>query len=109
MSDVAPLVTSGPIPTKRVPDPSLVVGQQSVEASGSPPLKTSVHRRVYSATGKLLYDTVFYSSYVGEPTVINVGTKPRPTQTTTTTTATTTTTTSTTTTTPKKPPTKTQP
>src|SRR5262249_27944362 len=33
VSDVAPLVTTGPIPTKRVPDPSLVVGQQSVEAT----------------------------------------------------------------------------
>jgi hypothetical protein len=56
---------------------------------------------VYSASGKLLYDTVFYSSYVGEPTVIRVGPKqPK-------TTTTTTTTTTTSTTTPKKPPTKT--
>jgi vancomycin resistance protein YoaR len=108
VSDVAPLVTSGPVPTKKVSDPSLFVGQKSVEETGSPPQKTSVRRRVYSATGKLLYDTVFYSSYVGEPTVIDVGTKPRPT-TTTTTTTTTSTTSTTTTTTPKKPPTKTQP
>jgi vancomycin resistance protein YoaR len=105
VSDVAPLVTTGPIPTKRVSDPALFVGQQSVEATGSPPRKTSVHRLVYDASGKLLYDTVFYSSYVGEPTVIDVGTKPRP-QTTTTTSTTTTTTSTTTTTTPK---TKTQP
>jgi vancomycin resistance protein YoaR len=105
VSDVAPLVTTGPIPTKRVSDPALYVGQQSVEETGSPPRKTSVHRLVYDASGKLLYDTVFYSSYVGEPTVIDVGTKPRP-QTTTTTATTTTTTTSTTTTSPK---TKTQP
>jgi hypothetical protein len=109
VSDVAPLVTTGPIPTKKVPDPSLYVGQQSVEQIGSPPRKTSVHRLVYSAGGKLLYDTVFYSSYVGEPTVVDVGTKKRPQTTTTTTTSTTTTSTTTTTTTPKKPPTKTQP
>jgi vancomycin resistance protein YoaR len=110
VSDVAPLVTSGPVPTKKVPDASLYVGQKSVEETGSPPQKTSVRRRVYTASGKLLYDTVFYSSYVGEPTVINVGTKPRPTPTTTTTaTTSTSTTTTSTSTTPKKPSTKTQP
>jgi vancomycin resistance protein YoaR len=109
VSEAAPLVTTGPVPTKRVLDPSLYVGQKVVEETGSPPRKTSVHRVVYSASGKLLYDTVFYSSYVGEPTVIQVGTKPRPETTTTTTTTTSTTTTSTTTTTtpkPKKPPTQ---
>ncbi len=106
VSDVAPLVTTGPVPTKRVSDPDLYVGQQSVEETGSPPRKTSVHRLVYDASGKLLYDTVFYSSYVGEPTVIDVGTKARPQATTTSTTSTTTTTSATTTTTPK---TKTQP
>ena len=109
VSDVAPLLTTGPIPTKKVPDPALYVGQQSVEQTGSPPRKTSVRRRVYSADGKLLYDTVFYSSYVGEPSVVDVGTRPRPETTTTATTTSSTTTTSTTTTTPKKPPTKTQP
>jgi vancomycin resistance protein YoaR len=103
VSEVAPLVVTGPVPTKNVPDPALYKGQKQVEETGSPPRKTSVHRIVYSASGKVLYDTVFYSSYVGEPSVVDVGTKPRP-QTTTTTTSTTTTTT--TTTTPKKPPTQ---
>ena len=110
VSDVAPLATAGPTPTKKEPDPAMYVGQQVVDETGAPPRKTSVRRRVYTAGGKLLYDTVFYSSYVGEPTVIRVGTKPRPeTTTTTTSTTTTTTTTATTTTTPKKPPAKTQP
>jgi vancomycin resistance protein YoaR len=109
VSEVAPLVTTGPVPTKKVPDPLLFTGQKTVEETGAPPRKTSVHRLVYDASGKLLYDSVFYSSYVGEPTVLRVGTKKRPETTTTTTTATTTATTSTTTTTPKKPPTKTQP
>jgi vancomycin resistance protein YoaR len=98
VSETAPLLVSGPTPTKRLPDPTLFVGQKEVEETGTPPQKTSVHRRVYSASGKLLYDTVFYSSYVGEPTVIRVGTKPKPE----TTTTTTTTTTTATTTTPKK-------
>jgi vancomycin resistance protein YoaR len=105
VSEVAPLVVTGPVPTKNVPDPALYKGQKQVEETGSPPRKTSVHRIVYSASGKVLYDTVFYSSYVGEPSVVDVGTKPRP-QTTTTTTTTTTTSTTTTTTTPKKPPTQ---
>ena len=106
VSEAAALVVSGGTPVKKVRDPSLFVGQQELEESGSPPRKTSVHRLVYSATGKLLHDTVFYSSYVGEPRVIRVGTKPRPE----TTTTTTTTSTTTTTTTPLKPPkTTTQP
>ena len=106
VSETTPLVVDGPVPTKSVSDPTLLVGQKVVEETGEPPRKTSVHRTVYSATGKLLYDTVFYSSYVGEPTIVRVGTKPRPVvtpSTTTTTTTTTATTTTTSTTTPKKP------
>jgi vancomycin resistance protein YoaR len=99
VSEAAPLVADGPTPTKKVADPALLAGQQVVDETGSPPRRTSVHRLVYNATGKLLYDSVFYSSYVGEPTVIRVGTKPRPE---TTTGTTTTSTTTTTTTTPKK-------
>ena len=61
---------------------------------------------VYDASGKLLSETTFYSSYRGEMRVIRVGTKRRPkdVQTGTTTTETTTTTktkTTTTTTTPR--------
>ena len=109
MSDTRPLVVAGPIPTKKIPDPSLLVGQQVVEETGEPPRTTSVRRIVYDAAGKVLHDTVFYSSYRAEPTVIRVGTKKRPKPATTTSTTTTaTTTTSTTTTTPKKP-TTTQP
>jgi vancomycin resistance protein YoaR len=100
VSETAPLKVAGPIPIKRVSDSSLEKGEQVVEESGSPPRTTSVHRLVYSAAGKLLLDSVFYSSYRGEPRVIRFGTKPKPT-TTTTTTATTTATT-TTTTTPKR-------
>ena len=95
---------SGPTPTKKVPDPTLLVGQKVVDSTGEPPRTTSVRRIVYDTAGNVIHDTVFYSSYRGEPTVIRVGTKPRP-QTATTTTMTTTT--ATTTTTPKKPPSRT--
>jgi vancomycin resistance protein YoaR len=101
VSDTAPLVVSGRIPIKRVPDPTLPVGRKTVESTGEPPRTTSVRRRVYDADGKLLHDTTFYSSYRGEATVIRVGTKKKPKPPTDTTT-TTTTTTATTTTTPKK-------
>jgi vancomycin resistance protein YoaR len=101
VSETAPLVVTGPPPVKKVPDPSLYVGQTVLEESGTPSRSTSNERKVYDAGGKLLYDTTFYSSYRGEMRVIRVGTKPRPTdQTDTTTTGTTTTTT---TTKPKKP------
>jgi vancomycin resistance protein YoaR len=98
VSETMPLVVTGPAPTKRVRDPALFEDEKEVEESGQPSRSTSVRRKVYDAGGALLYDTVFYSSYRGEPTILRVGTKPRsenPTETTTTT--------GTTTTTPKKP------
>jgi len=109
VSDTAPLEVTGPAPTKKVSDPTLLVGQKVVEESGEPSRSTSVRRRVYDSKGKLLYDTTFFSSYRGEAAVVRVGTKPKPeepTQTTTTTTPTKPkpkpgTTTSTTTTTPR--------
>ena len=101
VSETRPLVVAGPIPTKKVPDPSLLAGQQVVEETGDPPRTTSVRRIVYDADGKVLHDTVFYSSYVAEPKVIRVGTKKRP-KAQTTSTTTTSTTTTTTTTTPAK-------
>jgi vancomycin resistance protein YoaR len=106
VSETAPLVVTGPPPVRKIKDPSLFVGQTVVEEPGSPALKTSNKRTVYDPSGKLLFDTTFYSSYRGEMKVIRVGTKPRPKddQTGTTTTGTTTTTktkTTTTTTTPR--------
>ncbi|TML20078.1 MAG: hypothetical protein E6G39_00325 [Actinobacteria bacterium] len=104
VSETRPLVVAGPVPTKKTPDRTLLVGQKVVDAIGEPPRTTSVRRIVYDADGKVIHDTVFYSSYRGEPTMIRVGTKPRPkTETTTTTTSTT----ATTTTTAKKPPART--
>jgi vancomycin resistance protein YoaR len=105
VSEARPLIVAGPTPVKTVDDPSLPRGEQVVEESGAPARTTSVHRLVYAPDGKLLLDTVFYSSYRGEAKVVRVGTKPRPETTTTTTTATSTTTT--TSTTAKKPPART--
>jgi vancomycin resistance protein YoaR len=100
VSDVRPLVVVSAPPVKRVPDPSLADGEKVVQDSGDPARKTSVRRRVYSVSGKLLSDTVFYSSYRAQPAVVLVGTKaapkkkkkPKPLTTTTATTPTTTTT-----------------
>ena len=106
VSDTRPLVASGQPPVKSEPDPSMTAGEKVVLDSGQPARSTSVRRRVYTADGKLLYDTVFYSSYRAEPEVVRVGTKPAPQPSTTTTTKskpptkTTTTTTAATTTTP---------
>jgi vancomycin resistance protein YoaR len=109
VSETAPLEVTGPAPTKRVSDPALLVGERVVEESGEPSRSTSVRRRVYDSSGKLLYDTTFFSSYRGEASVVRVGTKPKPAEPTQTTTTTPTkpkppkpgTTTSTTTTTPR--------
>jgi vancomycin resistance protein YoaR len=108
VSTATPLKTDGPMPIKRIPDPSLLEGERVIISDGTPPTSTSVHRLVYSASGKLLHDDTWYSSYDGIPQVRKVGTKvppPPPPKKTTTTTTTTTQTTTTTggTTTSKKP------
>jgi vancomycin resistance protein YoaR len=77
-SEVTPLVVTGQPPVKRVPDPNLTVGTTVLEESGSPSRSTSVRRRVFSSSGKLLYDHTWYSSYSAEPRVVNYGTKPKP-------------------------------
>jgi len=81
VSEVGPLKVTGPPPVTRVSDPSLAVGQRVVDDSGEPSRSTTVRRRVYTADGKLLHDTVFYSSYRAEPEVVRVSThkaKPKP-------------------------------
>jgi vancomycin resistance protein YoaR len=78
VTDTAPLVAHGTIPTKADYDPSLLAGERVVQEAGEPARTTSVRRRVYSADGKLLYDATFYSSYRSEATVVRVGTHPRP-------------------------------
>jgi len=99
VSTATPLKNDGPMPRKRIPDPQLLKGQRFIVSYGTPPTSTSVHRLVYSASGKLLHDDTWYSSYDSIPEVLKVGTKlppPPPKKTTTTTTTTTQTTTTTT-------------
>ena len=77
-TETAPLVVDGKIPRKRIKDATMFKGKKVVERDGTPPRKTSVRRRVYAPDGELMYDTTWRSYYVGEPTVVRVGTKPRP-------------------------------
>ena len=77
-TETAPLTVDGKVPWKRIDDATMFKGQKVVEQWGSPPRTTSVTRRVYKPDGTLLYDTTWRSYYVGEPTVVRIGTTPRP-------------------------------
>ncbi len=77
-TETAPLTVDGKVPWKRIDDDTMFKGQKVVEQWGSPPRSTSVTRRVYRPDGTLLYDSTWRSYYVGEPTVVRLGTKPRP-------------------------------
>ncbi len=76
--ETSDLETVGEIPVKEVPDPDSYVGEEWVEFSGEPARTVSVRRIVYDANGKLMYDTTWDSSYVAEPKIVHVGTKPVP-------------------------------
>ena len=76
--ETSPLKASGAIPVKEIPDETAFVGEKWVEDSGEPARTVSVRRIVYDANGKLMYDTTWSSSYVAEPKVVHVGTKPLP-------------------------------
>jgi vancomycin resistance protein YoaR len=77
-TETAPLEVDGKVPWKRIDDPTMFRGTKLVERFGAPPRKTSVTRRVYAPDGTLMYDTSWSSYYIGEPTVVRLGTKPRP-------------------------------
>ena len=49
VSQTRPLVETGPVPVKRVPDPTLFTGVTQIEEYGQPPRSTSVRRLVYTA------------------------------------------------------------
>jgi vancomycin resistance protein YoaR len=77
--ETGPLVVTGGMPVKRIKDPTLKKGEQEVVEGGAPARSTSVRRKVYDPSGKLLYDTTWRSSYDSETEVIRVGTKkPKP-------------------------------
>ena len=77
-STTEPLVETGPIPVEETEDPALKKGKRLVDELGSPPRQTSVRRLVYDASGKLLYDDTWRSFYVGEPSLVRVGSKKPP-------------------------------
>ena len=66
------------MPVKETDDPTLAKGKRVTDEFGAPPRETSVHRLVYDADGKLLYDNTWKSYYVGEPSLVRVGTKEPP-------------------------------
>ncbi len=76
-TETAPLAVDGKVPWKRIDDDTMYKGQKVVEQWGAPPRTTSVTRRVYKPDGTPLYDTTWHSYYVGEPTVVRIGTRPR--------------------------------
>ena len=53
------------MPVKETDDPTLAKGKRVTDEFGAPPRQTSVHRLVYDANGKLLYDNTWRSYYVG--------------------------------------------
>jgi vancomycin resistance protein YoaR len=77
-TETSPLRETGPAPVKKILDPDLYVGERVVEELGQPSRSVSVRRRVYEKGGDLLYDATWYSSYLAEPKVVRVGTKPVP-------------------------------
>jgi len=105
-SVAAPLRTVAGPPVQKTVDATLAPGQVVVDDYGAPAQTTSVERKVYAPSGKLLSDATWYSSYRSTPKIIRVGpaAKPKPKKPekpkATTTTPTTTTTPATTTTTP---------
>ena len=74
-TETAPLSVVGALPVRRIGDKRLPKGKTVVDETGVPPRSTRVRRRVFDASGKLLYDTTWRSYYVGEPTIVRVGTK----------------------------------
>jgi vancomycin resistance protein YoaR len=74
-SSATPLVTTGPVPVQRIPDPSLPKGERIVEEEGAAPTRTSATRTVYGADGKLLRSETWNTSYEAEKRIVRVGTK----------------------------------
>jgi hypothetical protein len=71
-STTAPLVTHGVPPVKKTVDPSLKPGEKVIDDNGVPAMTTSVERKVYDASGKLLYDDTWYSSYRALPKLVRI-------------------------------------
>jgi vancomycin resistance protein YoaR len=73
-----PLRVVAPPPVEKTVDATLKPGQVVVDDPGVPAQSTSVERKVYSSSGRLLSDETWYSSYRAEPKVVRVGPKAPP-------------------------------
>jgi vancomycin resistance protein YoaR len=73
----SPLVAIGKIPVKKTVDATLKPGEVVVDDPGMPAQKTQVERKVYSASGALLSDQTWYSSYRSSPKLERIGPKPK--------------------------------
>jgi vancomycin resistance protein YoaR len=89
-SIAAPLRVVAPPPVQKTVDATLKPGEVVVDDYGMPAQTTSVERKVYDSSGKLLSDQTWYSSYRSQPKIVRVGpkqksakVKPKPTTTTT--------------------------
>lgn len=69
---------TGPIPVKRVKDPTLLKGATIVDQEGEPPSTTSVIRTIYGEDGKLMRTETWNTTYQAEPRIVRVGTKAKP-------------------------------
>jgi vancomycin resistance protein YoaR len=69
----APLRVVAPSPLQKTKDPSLAKGEVQVDDYGVPAQATSVRRRVYSPSGKLMYDSTWFSNYRATPKLVRVG------------------------------------
>lgn len=76
-STSAPLSYAAAPKVKKIKDPTLPKGERVVESAGTPARYTSARRLVYDADGKLLHDDTWRSSYVSEPKIVRIGTKPK--------------------------------
>lgn len=70
-----PLRVVAPAPVSKTVDASLRPGQVVVDQAGMPAQSTSVERKVFSASGKLLSDQTWSSSYRAVPELVRVGPK----------------------------------
>jgi vancomycin resistance protein YoaR len=73
-----PLRVVGQPQLKRIADPTMEKGSVVVEDYGEPARSTAVTRIVRSASGAVLHENTWYSSYRSEPKIVRVGTKPKP-------------------------------
>jgi vancomycin resistance protein YoaR len=78
VTQTAPLTVVSQPPIQRQLDRALAPGTSEVADPGQPATTTSVRREVYSSSGKLLSNAIWYSNYVASPEILLVGPKPKP-------------------------------